>query len=139
MAKNNVKNTRETRDYYVGVRFKKNEYETLIHNMETAGYLSLSKFIRDSLINKEIKIKEEIVVERDIKNKLNKLSVQLSKIGTNYNQFVKKYAAISEAKKTDGTPVINTRTTNYYFKNLEKLTLDIRDLMKQAIELLDQN
>ena len=59
MAKNNHRKTKETRDYFVGVRLKKDEYEMILHNMETAGYLSLSKFVRDSLVNKELKIKEE--------------------------------------------------------------------------------
>ncbi|MBP3663386.1 MAG: hypothetical protein J6J25_09815, partial [Bacteroidales bacterium] len=54
--------TREPRSRYVGIRFTEKEWEVLTTQMKNYDYLSISRFIRDKVLDKRIKIDRSIVL-----------------------------------------------------------------------------
>lgn len=128
------KNPEDRRRHYVGIKLNDEEYAQLISDMKLYSYNSISRYIRDRILNRKITVKKEVVTDNDIKNNINRLALQISKIGKNYNQVVKKYSASCNMTKNDGSPVINTRATNYYISNLQQLTQKIHEIMKTIID-----
>lgn len=101
--------------------------------MEQYGYLSVSKYVRERLLKKRVQIKEELVTDRDVKNQINKLATEISRIGANYNKFVRKYLSTCKAVRPDGSTAITTRSTNYYVNKLRDDTVDIKELMEKIL------
>lgn len=123
----------QRRSYKIDIRFTPLEYEKIKSEMECNGYLSMSKYIRMKLLKGRLVINHQIVTDRDIKNQVNRLSTEISRIGANYNMTVKKYMAMCRAKKEDGSALINTRATNYYINNLYEMTTKVKELMDVVV------
>lgn len=129
-----IKDINDRKIHYIGLRLTTDEYNKILSDMENYGYLSVSKYIRERVIKGRLTIKEQVVTDRDIKNQVNKLSTEISRIGSNYNKIVKKYLAICNAKRIDGNPIINTRSTNHYLYNLTEMSAKIKELMEMVID-----
>ncbi len=114
-------------------RLNMSEYEQLLSNMRSLDYLSKTKYIRACVLNKRHTIKTVKMTDRAIRNQINEISAKLSKIGTNYNQVVKHINTLATAKKKNGDPVINTMFLTYQLNHIEKMTIEIRDIMKEII------
>lgn len=129
-----TKDINDRKIHFIGLRLTTDEYNKILSDMENYGYLSVSKYIRERVIKGRLTIKEQVVTDRDIKNQVNKLSTEISRIGSNYNKIVKKYLAICNAKRIDGNPIINTRSTNHYLYNLTEMSAKIKELMEMVID-----
>ena len=102
--------------------------------MEQYGYLSVSKYVRERLLKRRIEVKEQLVTDRDIKNQINKLTTEISRIGANYNKTVRKYLSTCNAVRPDGSTAITTRSTNYYVNRLREDTEKIKELIEKILE-----
>ena len=70
---------------FVGLRFTEDEFEKIRTQMAKADYLSISKFIRDRALNKQIKVRKNIVLtDRNLRNMINDISARIAKIGVDY-------------------------------------------------------
>lgn len=130
------KDIHERRIHKIDIRFTTEEYNKILTEMENYGYLSISKYVRERLLKGRLTIKEQVVTDQDIKNQINRLSTEISRIGTNYNTTVKKYMAMCNAKKEDGSALINTRSTNYYINNLLDMTTKVKEYMEIIIKTI---
>lgn len=130
------KDISERKNQFIGIRLTSEEYNRILSDMEYYGYLSVSKYIRERVLKRKLVIKEPVVTELDIKNQINRLSTQISSIGSNYNMTVKKYLTFCNAKRDDGTPLINTRSTNYYINNLINMTEKVKELMEIVLDTI---
>lgn len=130
------KDINERKNHFIGIRLTADEYRKILSDMERYGYLSVSKYVREKVIKGRLTIKEQIVTDKDIKDQVNKLTTEISRIGSNYNKTVRKYLAVTKIKKSDGSPAINTRSTNYYIDNLHKMTMEIKKMMDHIIETI---
>lgn len=130
--------TREPRSRYVGIRFTEKEWEVLTTQMKNYDYLSISRFIRDKVLDKRIKIDRNIVLtDRVFRNQINSLSAIVARIGVDYNQATKRFNSLVKQKRADGSPVINARAANYYLKQLNAMTVDLKKTMDTIIEMVE--
>ncbi len=130
--------TREPRSRYVGIRFTEKEWEVLTTQMKNYDYLSISRFIRDKVLDKRIKINRSIVLtDRAFRNQINSLSAIVARIGVDYNQATKRFNSLVKQKRADGSPVINARAANYYLKQLNAMTVDLKKTMDTIIEMVE--
>lgn len=130
---------REIRSKHIGVRFTEKEWETLCNQMKNYDYLSVSRFIRDKVLDKRIKIDRNVVLtDRTFRNQINSLSTIVAKIGVDYNQATKRFNSLVKQKRSDGSPVINSRAANYYLKQLHEMTTEIKQSMDHIIDLVEK-
>ena len=107
--------------------------------MEQYGYLSVSKYVRKRLLKRKVEIKEQLVTDRDVKNQINKLATEISRIGANYNKFVRKYLSTCNAVRPDGSTAITTRSTNYYVNRLREDTINIKEMMEKILDTVSDS
>ena len=117
------------------VRFSEDEWLQISTRMNNSDYLSFTRFCKDILLKGRISYTKVTMTDRSIRNQINNVTSQISRIGNNYNQFVKRYQTTCKVKKKDGTPAIDTKVTIYYAKRLEAATEQLKDLQNQLIEL----
>jgi hypothetical protein len=129
---------KEYRTRFVGIRFTEKEWELLCTQMKNCDYLSISRFIRDKVLDKRIKIDRSVVLtDRVFRNQINSLSTIVSRIGVDYNQATKRFNSLVKAKRADGSPVINARAANYYLRQLQTMTKELKQTMDQNIEMVE--
>ena len=129
---------KEYRTRFVGIRFTEKEWELLCTQMKNCDYLSISRFIRDKVLDKRIKIDRSVVLtDRVFRNQINSLSTIVSRIGVDYNQATKRFNSLVKAKRADGSPVINARAANYYLRQLQIMTKELKQTMDQIIEMVE--
>ena len=129
---------KEYRTRFVGIRFTEKEWDLLCTQMKNCDYLSISRFIRDKVLDKRIKIDRSVVLtDRVFRNQINSLSTIVSRIGVDYNQATKRFNSLVKAKRADGSPVINARAANYYLRQLQTMTKELKQTMDQIIEMVE--
>jgi hypothetical protein len=122
------------RDRRFTFRLTPEEEEQVRSDMAAFDYLSMSKYVRTLLLRKYIPVQKVTMTDRSIRNQINDISLKISRIGTNYNQVVKRYNQSCSEKKKNGDPVINTKATMFYIAKLYDMMREVRDLQKQIIE-----
>lgn len=127
------------RKRFVGLRFTEGEFEQIESQMKKADYISISKFIRDRALNKQIKVRRNIVLtDRNLRNMINDISTRIAKIGVDYNQATKQLNALSKKQRADGSPVINARAANYYLNKVAVMTKELKEQMDLVINMVDR-
>ena len=58
-------------------------------------------------------------------------------MGVDYNQATKRFNYLVKQKRADGSPVINSRAANYYLKQLQQMTVEIKQAMDHIIDLVE--
>ena len=127
------------RKRFVGLRFTEGEFEQIESQMKKADYISISKFIRDRALNKQIKVRKNIILtDRNLRNMINDISTRIAKIGVDYNQATKQLNALSKKQRADGSPVINARAANYYLNKVAVMTKELKEQMDLVINIVDR-
>ena len=127
------------RKRFVGLRFTEGEFEQIESQMKKADYISISKFIRDRALNKQIKVRKNIILtDRNLRNMINDISTRIAKIGVDYNQATKQLNALSKKQRADGSPVINARAANYYLNKVAVMTKELKEQMDLVINMVDR-
>ena len=107
--------------------------------MKKADYISISKFIRDRALNKQIKVRKNIILtDRNLRNMINDITTRIAKIGVDYNQATKQLNALSKKQRADGSPVINARAANYYLNKVALMTKELKEQMELVINIVDR-
>ena len=127
------------RKRFVGLRFTEGEFEQIESQMKKADYISISKFIRDRALNKQIKVRKNIILtDRNLRNMINDITTRIAKIGVDYNQATKQLNALSKKQRADGSPVINARAANYYLNKVAIMTKELKEQMDLVITIVDR-
>ena len=127
------------RKRFVGLRFTEGEFEQIESQMKKADYISISKFIRDRALNKQIKVRKNIILtDRNLRNMINDITTRIAKIGVDYNQATKQLNALSKKQRADGSPVINARAANYYLNKGALMTKELKEQMELVINIVDR-
>ncbi|MBR5198378.1 MAG: hypothetical protein IKW20_00955 [Bacteroidales bacterium] len=127
------------RKRFVGLRFTEGEFEQIESQMKKADYISISKFIRDRALNKQIKVRKNIILtDRNLRNMINDITTRIAKIGVDYNQATKQLNALSKKQRADGSPVINARAANYYLNKVALMTKELKEQMELVINIVDR-
>lgn len=127
------------RKRFVGLRFTEGEFEQIESQMRKADYISISKFIRDRALNKQIKVRKNIILtDRNLRNMINDISARIAKIGVDYNQATRQLNSLSKKQRADGSPVINARAANYYLNKVALMTKELKEQMDLVITIVDR-
>ena len=127
------------RKRFVGLRFTEGEFEQIESQMRKADYISISKFIRDRALDKQIKVRKNIILtDRNLRNMINDISARIAKIGVDYNQATRQLNSLSKKQRADGSPVINARAANYYLNKVAIMTKELKDQMDLVITIVDR-
>lgn len=125
------------RDHKITIRLSNEEMEQLDYMMQRSGYLSMSKYIRTKCLGGRTSMSPESLADNNsVRSQVNVLSAEISKIGANYNLVIKDFKNLLSQTKKDGSPVINTSTSTYYMQQLYALTLEVKTLVQQFIEVV---
>jgi hypothetical protein len=54
-----------------------------------------------------------------------------------YNQATKRFNSLVKQKRADGSPVINARAANYYLRQLQSMTVELKRAMDYIIEMVE--
>ena len=128
----------DNKNVRVTVRFTPKEWEEVEVQMKNFDYLSKAHFIRDKVLNKRIKIDRSIVLtDRVFRNQINSLSGIIARVGVDYNQATKRFNYLVKQKRADGSPVINSRAANYYLKQLQQMTVEMKEAIDHIIDLVE--
>lgn len=123
----------------VTVRFTQEEFDQVEFQMAKADYLSISKYLRDRTLNKQIKVRKNIILtDRNLRNMINDISTRIAKIGVDYNQATKQLNSLSKKTRSDGSPVINARAANYYLTKVATMTKELKEQMDLVINIVDR-
>ena len=124
---------------FVGLRFTEDEFEKIRTQMAKADYLSISKFIRDRALNKQIKVRKNIVLtDRNLRNMINDISARIAKIGVDYNQATKQMNSLSKKTRSEVSPVINSRAANFYLTKVATMTIELKEQMNLLISIVER-
>lgn len=130
----NNKTEKKRREYRYTIRLTEEENERLITDMKSNDYMSFARYIRDRLFKRRIEIKKTKVTDRSIRNQINYLTLQVKKIGVNYNSLVKRYMSLSQAVKPDGTPSFTHKSSDFFMNQLAGLTQEMKNKLDEVIE-----
>ena len=124
---------------FIGVRFTQKQFLQLETQMRNSDYTSLSRYIRDKVLNRQVFIRKDIVLsDRNLRNQINNLSSIVARVGVDYNQATKKFNTLLKMKRADGSPVINARAANYYLTQLNIQTRELIAAVGHIIDVVDR-
>ncbi|MBQ7772445.1 MAG: hypothetical protein IJ383_00010 [Bacteroidales bacterium] len=114
------------RNRRLNIRLTELEYVDFMQRMDSAGYKSVSRYVRKKLFSTRVMPVRRAVQEEKLMESMRLLVAEVKKIGVNYNQVVKSYNA-SKSK-------ISSYGTERNMKELYKLT----NLLVQEIQLVKE-
>lgn len=114
------------------VRFTASELDSIKKEMDAFEYLSFSKYIRDTVLHKTKYKSRGKVKDREILGRIDKLSQQVEKIGRNYNQLIKSYNTLHQARALT-IPIVDE-----HIQKLEDLTRAVYNIQFDVIKQIDE-
>ena len=100
--------------------------------MDAFEYLSFSKYIRDTVLHKTKYKSRGKVKDREILGRIDKLSQQVEIIGRNYNQLIKSYNTLHQARALT-IPIVDE-----HIQKLEDLTRAVYNIQFDVIKQIDE-
>lgn len=122
----------EDKRYNKTIRFTKKELESIKSDMDAFEYLSFSKYVRDTVLHKTKYKSRGKVKDREILGRIDKLSQQVEKIGHNYNQLIKSYNTLHQARALT-IPIVDE-----HIQKLEDLTRAVYNIQLDVIKQIDE-
>lgn len=133
-----MKNTEyEKRNRFHNVRFTDKEEILLQHRLNTAGYKSISRYMRDCALGNGITVPRKIrLTDRGLRDQLNAINASIQKIGVNYNQTVHAINTLIVSVRENGAAPGVVHGLEKRLDKLYKETVKIPELMDVAIEVI---
>lgn len=129
--------TKELKDKKVTIRLTAEEMDRLDCMMQRSGYLSMSKYIRMRCLGGQASVfPDDLSDTVSVRGQVNVMTAEISKIGVSYNSVIKDFRKLLAQKKRDGSPIINTTTATYHMQQLYTLTLEVKTLVEEFINLV---
>lgn len=115
-----------------GIRFTEEELESIKKEMQAFDYLSFSKFIRDTVLHKTKYKSRGKVKDRELLGRIDELSKKVERIGHNYNQLIKSYNTLHQARALT-IPIVDE-----HIQQLEELTRRVYNIQLDVIKQIDE-
>lgn len=134
-----VKNPNPEPEHRLSMRLKQHEFAQLQADMAAYNCKSITKYVKAVLFRKRGKPRPLENPSRAIRQTLNQISARIERIGVNYNQAVKRINELSQKKKKNGDPVINSKFLTYYLDNLQAETtklVETHNILIKQVNLL---
>ena len=110
------------------------EREDIENAMQSLGYKSFTKYMRDSALRKKTGVSKVRITDRSIRDQINKLTTEIKRIGVLYNQVAAKVNTLVNARRKNGDYVINTTYLKNYTDKLDRYMQEIIDKQNAIIE-----
>ena len=140
MSKNSdaLSGGKQNRTRTVKVRLTDDEFFRMKALMDTAGYPTVSCFLRDIITRKRLPDRRSAAVIDDsvLRERLNRLVYEVNKIGVNYNQVVSTYQRQAKQTRPDGSPYLNTRLLDEKVTALMRSTEGLRDEFAVILDIV---
>ena len=129
---------KQNRTRTVKVRLTDDEFFRMKALMDTAGYPTISCFLRDIITRKRLPDRRSAAVIDDsvLRERLNRLVYEVNKIGVNYNQVVSTYQRQAKQTRPDGSPYLNTRLLDEKVTALMRSTEGLRDEFAVILDIV---
>lgn len=129
---------KQNRTRTVKVRLTDDEFFRMKALMDTAGYPTVSCFLRDIITRKRLPDRRSAAVIDDsvLRERLNRLVYEVNKIGVNYNQVVSTYQRQAKQTRPDGSPYLNTRLLDEKVTALMRSTEGLRDEFAVILDIV---
>lgn len=129
---------KQNRTRTVKVRLTDDEFFRMKALMDTAGYPTVSCFLRDIITRKRLPERRSAAVIDDsvLRERLNRLVYEVNKIGVNYNQVVSTYQRQAKQTRPDGSPYLNTRLLDEKVTALMRSTEGLRDEFAVILDIV---
>lgn len=129
---------KQNRTRTVKVRLTDDEFFRMKALMDTAGYPTISCFLRDIITRKRLPERRSAAVIDDsvLRERLNRLVYEVNKIGVNYNQVVSTYQRQAKQTRPDGSPYLNTRLLDEKVTALMRSTEGLRDEFAVILDIV---
>lgn len=128
----------EPRKHKIQVRLTDIEMAELKNRMHDMDYLSVSKYIRDTVFRRRQTARRVVdISDSGLGSQIEKLTAQVRKIGVNYNQVVIRYGRTLCMTRKDGSPAVSDKATIFYLEKLAAYTRRLAsalDGVKKEIE-----
>lgn len=129
---------KQNRTRTVKVRLTDDEFFRMKALMDTAGYPTVSCFLRDIITRKRLPDRRSAAIIDDsvLRERLNRLVYEVNKIGVNYNQVVSTYQRQAKQTRPDGSPYLNTRLLDEKVTALMRSTEGLRDEFAVILDIV---
>lgn len=129
---------KDIRDRRFTIRFTETEYIDFTRKMEDAGYKSIARYIRDSVLGRTMYVPKKVkLTDRGLRDQLNAILASIQKIGVNYNQVVKVINTMATGDSREDKPAPSKIMLRQEMRRLEKMTMKVSDLMDAAIAAIE--
>lgn len=110
------------------------ERESIENTMQSLGYKSFTKYMRDSAMKRRTGVSKVKITDRSIRDQINKLTTEIKRIGVLFNQVAAKVNTLVNARRRNGDYVINTTYLKNYTDKLDRYMQEIIDKQNAIIE-----
>lgn len=119
---------------WISFRVKPKEYELIHRHFTKTTCRKLSEYARKVLLNKPVTVKFRNQSADEFLEQMVQLKNELSAIGNNFNQSVKKLHTLDKIPDIKTWLLLNESTKNLFMKKVE----EIKEKMTQIYELWSQ-
>lgn len=125
-----MKEVNSTPKQWISIRVKPHEYNTIHGHFKNTTCRKLSEYIRKVLLNKPVTVTYRNQSADELLAAMNQLKNELSAIGNNFNQSVKKLHTLDTIPEIRTWAVLNEASKQSLLKKVE----EIRQRMNQLYE-----
>jgi len=117
----------------VHVKMNQQEYEKGLQNMKSARYGAVSMYMRE-LFTGEVAPKAQRKKKEPLSDEVpadRKLIAEINRIGTNYNQTTRRFAALCQKTRKDGSPYFDQKALELRLERTETMFEELRALVEK--------
>ena len=124
--------TEEPRDVVLTLRLTKKEHLQLKGQVDRAGYNSISRYIRERLLDGKRFIRSDNpLTGREVRDRLNSIGTDIAKYGSDYSRVA---GELTDAM-SEGLLNLSSRTASMYLGKLVNLSHSIKTELDQSVRL----
>ncbi len=131
MGRKKSESTRIDKAY--AFRLTESEHERIVTDMSAYGYKSFSKYVRESLLKTRQAPPRYRITDKNIRDQINRMTLEIKRIGVLYNQVVAKVNSLVNARRKNGEYVINSTYLKQYTDRLDAYMKEIIDKQNEVI------
>ncbi|MCW3074598.1 MAG: mobilization protein [Flaviaesturariibacter sp.] len=115
----------------VTIRFREEEYQSLVSRFHTTTKRKFSEYLRDHLLQKKLTVKSRNASLDDLVMELVQLRRELNVMGNNFNQAVKRLHKMEHVMELKAWVLINEKSKELFFLKVAQIQSKIDRIADQ--------
>ena len=129
-------NVEDRRSRLIALRLTEKEEVQLRGQMQVAGYLSLSRYIRDSVLeDRKLRSRTAPLTNREMREQINAISTEISKIGIDYSRVAEGFSTLMQENRDELRTLGQVRSATYDMRRINKFSQTLKKRMDELISL----